>query len=115
MNAYAKSINEINLMSVFLQESITSFAWMTFQKQVFYILINRKAVEYNNNRSNNILEIHNVCDAKTKFEPKNEFLYVMSMVCRSSNEIIFSFSDTNTLKLSVSKIFVELKSISREW
>lgn len=112
MDACARSINEVNLMSVFLQESITSFAWMRSQKQTFYILINRKAVESDNSRCNHILEVHNVSSAKTKKETKNYFIYLLSMICESGNKIVFSFSDGNCLKLEVSKLNVELRCIS---
>ena len=115
MNASAKSINDINLMSVFLQQSITSFAWMRYQKQSFYFLLNRKNVEYDQMRSNNILEVRNVTSATTKFETKNYFLYIISMICESNNKIVFSFSDGNFLKLAVTQLDVEMKCISHNW
>jgi hypothetical protein len=115
MNACARSINEVNLMAVFLQESITSFAWMRLQKQTFFILVNRKAVELDNSRSNHILEIHNVFSAKTKYESQNYFVYLLSVIWEAGNRIVFSFSDGNFLRLEVGKIDMELRRISHKW
>ena len=115
MNIKVDRMDDLHLLSCFLQGSITSQLWFKQNQQTLKILINRFCPEEGVKRCNAILQINHVVSLWKNFENDNSFKVIIAMIMQDSDKILITCSDGCKFLIKVLDISLAVSDISHKW